>query len=267
MDYPYYYRASTHDIGSISPAPQRRHRQPVAAGLDAGPDGGVHARGQDGGVVLPGRPAASRPRASAGEHRQQLRRRLSMDADCQLALPAGRPTRAIARPASTCFHPLGDGQPRPLALGQEQLRVSKEQSADLGYRFGSLPPRPASAAPPASTCGSPPGRSLAQRGCIDPITGEPMTFDTTRGAELLPGLRPRAGFRPRQLRARRSSRGLSTGYTSAAPASRAAYASRTRWTLDRQLRNTRRAMLTWNYSTGPRRLQVGPARHRPEAVT
>ncbi len=265
LDYPYYYRASAHHIGSLS------LRRNALTGSQWQPGWAVGLKEEytregklEGAFSLDDLLHPSN--GVHWEHRQHFVGGLSLEADYNsLSLQTGAPSYRTT--GFSAFRPVGNGTLN-LSLGQNNFGESKEQFSDLSYRLNSFALGHGISGTPSLHLRRSDREISARKYVLDPETGEPLLLDTsTSGRSTTGGVDVSLAFRPRSFGPLSLSGTLSTGYTQSLAGGGGRPLFSTRWTLDRRFAKTGYVGLTANYSTGAGALQPGLLQSSQKSVS
>ena len=255
LDYPYYYRASAHHIGTLS-----LRRNALATGSQWMPGWALglteeytHEGRMEGSFSLDD---VVHPRRGVHwQHQQQFSGGLTVDADASsLGFDENEP-RYRAASLNVC-RPVGEGN-ATLTLSKSDFGQSQEQFESLGYRLPSFRlPLDILGTPSFSLRHS--SREIAmQDALVDPRTGEPIVFNMGSGNSTSAGFDLGFDIKSRPIGAMTLSGTLSTGYVWYLAGGSAQPTLSSRWTLDRRFQNQGRVALSYTYSATPAGTQPG----------
>lgn len=254
VDYPYYYRASAHRIGTL----QLRRNALLGSQWEPGWTLGlteeyVREGKMEGAFSLDD--ILNPRRGMHFEHQHQFAGGLRMNAD--FSTVGFEETDPRYRSASLdFFRPVGESSVT-LSLAKSDYGLSREQSASLGYKLPSFRlPWEIAGTPSLSLRHS--TREMGPRETfIDPVTGEPLLFNTASGTSTTANLSLGLQAASRKVGPATLSGTINTGFSQSLSGGSGGFSFSTRWTLDRQFGNRGRALLTYNYSATPASLQTG----------
>ena len=255
LDYPYYYRASAHRIGSLA-----IRRNALLSGSQWEPGWTLGLTEE---YVREGKMEGSfslddllHPRRGLHfAHQHQFAGGLQLDAD--LSTVGFEEDDPRYRSASLhLFRPLGEGS-ASLTLSKSDYGQSRENFASLGYRLPTLRLPGDIVGTPSLSLRHSVREVVMQDTFIDPVTGEPILLNLESGASTSAGLDlgfhlPSRALGPMTLNAT-----LNTGYAWYFSGGSGQPTLSTRWMLERRFNQSGRVALCYTYSASPAGSQPG----------